>query len=75
MFVIMDSRASDEDIARVENRIKELGYQAHTIHGDIRRAIGVTGNRGTEDRIYLEGLPGVQQVIPVTKPYKLASRE
>lgn len=75
MFVIMDSRASDEEIARVENRIRELGYQPHTIHGDTRRAIGVTGNRGTEDRIYLEGLPGVQEVIPVTKPYKLASRE
>jgi len=75
MFVIMDTHASDEDIARVENRIRELGYQAHTIHGDTRRAIGVTGNRGTEDRIYLEGLPGVQRVIPVTKPYKLASRE
>jgi len=75
MFVIMDTHASDEDIARVENRIRELGYQPHTIHGDTRRAIGVTGNRGTEDRIYLEGLPGVQRVIPVTKPYKLASRE
>ena len=75
MFVIMDTHASDEEIVRVENRIRELGYQAHTIHGDTRRAIGVTGNRGTEDRIYLEGLPGVQQVIPVTKPYKLASRE
>ncbi len=75
MFVIMDIHASSEDITRVENRIRELGYQPHTIHGDTRRAIGVTGNRGTEDRIYLEGLPGVQQVIPVTKPYKLAGRE
>ncbi|UCD39174.1 MAG: 3-deoxy-7-phosphoheptulonate synthase [Fidelibacterota bacterium] len=75
MLVIMDARASDEDIQRVENRIHELGYKSHPIPGASRLAIGVTGNRGIEDRIYLEGLPGVQQVIPVTKPYKLASRE
>ncbi|MFB0515325.1 MAG: 3-deoxy-7-phosphoheptulonate synthase [Candidatus Neomarinimicrobiota bacterium] len=75
MLVIMDARATDEDIQRVENRIRELGYKAHPIPGATRLAIGVTGNQGIEDRIYLEGLPGVQQVIPVTKPYKLASRE
>ncbi len=75
MLVIMDARAADEDIRRVMDRIQELGYQPHPIPGASRLAIGVTGNKGSEDRIYLEGLPGVQQVIPVTKPYKLASRE
>ncbi len=75
MLVIMNPRASDEDLQRVENRIRELGYKPHPIPGATRLAIGVTGNKGIEDRIYLEGLPGVQQVIPVTKPYKLASRE
>jgi 3-deoxy-7-phosphoheptulonate synthase len=75
MLVIMAARASKEEIQRVENRIKELGYKPHPIPGSSRLAIGVTGNKGSEDRIYLEGLPGVQQVIPVTKAYKLASRE
>ena len=75
MLVIMDARATEADIQRVEERIRELGYQPHPIPGAQRLAIGVTGNQGSEDRIYLEGLPGVQQVIPVTKPYKLASRE
>jgi len=75
MLVIMDIRATEEDIQRVKTRICELGYKPHPIPGANRLAIGVTGNRGIEDRIYLEGLPGVQQVIPVTKPYKLASRE
>jgi 3-deoxy-7-phosphoheptulonate synthase len=75
MLVIMDARASNEDIQRVENRIRELGYTPHPIPGSTRLAIGVTGNKGIEDRIYLEGLPAVLQVIPVTKPYKLASRE
>ena len=75
MLVIMDARATDEDIQRVKDRIHELGYKPHPIPGATRLAIGVSGNRGIEDRIYLEGMPGVQQVIPVTKPYKLASRE
>ncbi len=75
MLVVMDTQATEVEIQRVEDRIRELGYQPHPIPGANRLAIGVTGNRGSEDRIYLEGLPGVQQVIPITKPYKLASRE
>ncbi|MCH7528500.1 MAG: 3-deoxy-7-phosphoheptulonate synthase [Candidatus Marinimicrobia bacterium] len=75
MLVIMDPRATEAEIARVKERIKELGYQPHPIPGANQLAIGVTGNQGTEDRIYLEGLPGVMQVIRVTKPYKLASRD
>lgn len=75
MLVIMNVSVSDDQIERVKERIKELGYTAHEIPGSTRLAIGVTGNRNSEDRIYLEGLPGVLQVIPVTKPYKLASRE
>ncbi len=75
MLVIMDARATEAEITRVQERIKELGYQPHPIPGANQLAIGVTGNQGTEDRIYLEGLPGVLQVIRVTKPYKLASRD
>ncbi len=75
MLVIMDARATEAEIDRVQERIKELGYQPHPIPGANQLAIGVTGNQGTEDRIYLEGLPGVLQVIRVTKPYKLASRD
>ena len=75
MLDIMDARATEAEIARVQEGIKELGYQPHPIPGANRLAIGVTGNQGTEDRIYLEGLPGVLQVIRVTKPYKLASRD
>ncbi len=59
MLVIMDSRATAADIQRVKDRIVELGYQPHPIPGANRLAIGVTGNKGAEDRIYLEGLAGV----------------
>ena len=71
----MNLNATETEIKKVEGRIKGFGYQAHFIPGRNRLAIGVTGNRGVEERLYLESLPGVLQVIQVTKPYKLASRE
>ena len=75
MLVIMNLNATESEIKKVEGRIKGFGYQAHFIPGRNRLAIGVTGNRGVEERLYLESLPGVLQVIQVTKPNKLASRE
>tara|TARA_B100000315_G_scaffold260900_1_gene327034 strand:+ start:2352 stop:3374 length:1023 start_codon:yes stop_codon:yes gene_type:complete len=71
----MNTIATDDQIDRVKEKIHELGYKPHDIPGRNRLAIGVTGNKDAEDRIYLEGLPGVLQVIQVSKPYKLASRE
>ena len=75
MLVVMNSTATPKQIKRVKDKIDELGFRPHDIPGSNRLAIGVTGNKGSEERIYLEGLPGVLQVIPVTKSYKLASRE
>ncbi len=75
MLVIMNATATNDQINRVKERIREFGYKPHDIPGRTHLAIGITGNRNAEDRIYIEGLPGVLQVIPVTKPYKLASRE
>ncbi len=75
MIVIMDINATSKQIERVHQKIRELGFQPHQVPGSRRHAIGVTGNRGSEQKVVLEALPGVLHVIPVTKPYKLASRE
>ncbi|MCK4577495.1 MAG: 3-deoxy-7-phosphoheptulonate synthase [Candidatus Marinimicrobia bacterium] len=75
MLVIMNALTTEAEIERVKERIRELGYKDHHIQGQTNVAIALIGNKGTQDRIYLEGLPGVQQVIPISKPYKLASRE
>jgi len=75
MFIIMDVHSKEADIQRVMDRIRELGFQPHPIHGDTRLAIGITGNKDTSARVYLESLPSVLQVIPISKPYKLTSRE
>jgi 3-deoxy-7-phosphoheptulonate synthase len=75
MLIVMDSVATAEDIRRVVEAVREHGLQAHPIPGAQRTAIGVTGNKGSVDPGAFENLPGVLQVIPVSAPYKLVSRE
>ncbi len=75
MLVIMSTDSNDNQIQRVKDRIGEMGYSPHAMKWHGHYAIGVTGNKGKEDRIYLEGLPGVLKVVTLSKPYKLASRE
>jgi 3-deoxy-7-phosphoheptulonate synthase len=75
MLIVMDSVATAEDIRRVVAAVEGHGLQAHPIPGAQRTAIGITGNRGSVDRAAFENLPGVLEVIPVSAPYKLVSRE
>ncbi len=75
MLIVMDASASPEDIRRVVSAVESLGLQAHPIPGAQRTAIGITGNRGSVERGAFENLPGVTEVIPVSAPYKLVSRE
>jgi 3-deoxy-7-phosphoheptulonate synthase len=75
MLIVMDSAASAEDIRRVVQTVESLGLQAHAIPGAQRTAIGITGNQGTVAPGAFENLPGVIEVIPVSAPYKLVSRE
>jgi len=75
MLVVMDAHATEEQIRAVCARIEQLGLKAHSIPGSLRTAIGITGNRGAVDLGMLESLPGVVECIPVSKPYKLVSRE
>ena len=75
MLVVMQSHATEEQIRAVCQRIEALGLKAHPIPGTIRTAIGITGNKGAVDLGVLESLPGVIECIPVSKPYKLVSRD
>src|SRR5258708_1524367 len=75
MLVVMQSHASEEQVREVCRRIESLGLKAHPIPGTIRTAIGITGNKGAVDLGVLESLPGVVECIPVSKPYKLVSRD
>ena len=75
MLVVMDAHATKEQIDAVCARVEALGLKAHPIPGANRTAIGITGNRGAVDLGTLESMPGVVECIPVSKPYKLVSRE
>jgi len=75
MLVVMQSHATEEQVREVCRRIESLGLKAHPIPGSIRTAIGITGNKGALDLAVLESLPGVVECIPVSKPYKLVSRD
>src|SRR5437879_13780765 len=75
MLVRMESHATPTDIDRVLAAIRQMGLTPHPMPGAMRTAIGITGNISVVDPRTLEVLPGVLELIRVTKPYKLASRE
>jgi len=75
MIVVMKTGCSQDEISGVKKRIEVGGLKAHISEGTEHTVIGVLGQVFPELRDTLELLPGVEQVIPVTKPYKLASRE
>jgi len=75
MLVVMKAQATDEQIRSVCQKIEALGYRPHAMPGAQRTAIGITGNKGEVEQGTLEEMPGVQEVIKVSKPYKLVSRD
>ena len=75
MLVVMDQKATEEQVEAVSAAIETRGYKARPIPGGERVAIGVLHNDGPVDSNLFLGMPSVRDVIPVTKPYKLVSRE
>src|SRR5438046_2682793 len=75
MLVVMQSHATEQEVVQVLEAIKRMNLAPHPMPGATRTAIGITGNVGAVDPRTLEVLPGVMELIRVTKPYKLASRE
>jgi 3-deoxy-7-phosphoheptulonate synthase len=75
MLVVMQAQATEEQVRAVCQKIEALGYRPHSMPGAQRTAIGITGNKGEVEPGSLEEMPGVQEVIRVSKPYKLVSRD
>jgi 3-deoxy-7-phosphoheptulonate synthase len=75
MLVLMNVNATDEQTQAVCKRVEELGYRPHPLPGATRCAIGITGNKGAVEADSLSQMPGVAEVIAVSKPYKLVSRD
>jgi 3-deoxy-7-phosphoheptulonate synthase len=75
MLVVMNSHSTPAQIERVLESIRQMGLTPHPMPGATRTAIGITGNTGAVDPRTIEVLPGVHELLRVTKPFKLASRE
>ncbi len=75
MIIVMDSSAPQAAIDRVVGEIERMGSHAHLSRGKFRTVIGAIGEEGTLDQGHLASLDGVEKVVPIMKPYKLASRE
>jgi 3-deoxy-7-phosphoheptulonate synthase len=75
MLVVMQNDATDAQIARVVEVIREMGYEGRPMPGAQRTTVGLVGNDGRVDGSRVESLPGVAEVIHVSRPYKQVSRE
>jgi 3-deoxy-7-phosphoheptulonate synthase len=75
LIIVMNHGAPDGAIDRVVAEIERMGSQAHLSRGQFRTVIGAVGEEGVLDSAHLSSLDGVEKVVPIMKPYKLASRE
>jgi 3-deoxy-7-phosphoheptulonate synthase len=75
MMIIMNIGASEEQIQTVLNRVEANGFKVHVSHGEERTIIGVLGSEPFKIHEQLVYLPGVDRIVPISRPYKIASRE
>jgi 3-deoxy-7-phosphoheptulonate synthase len=75
MLILMKADATGDDIDAVCARIRELGFTPHQIPGKTRVAIGITGNQGAIDPDLFARFPAIAEAVPVSRPWKLVSRE
>jgi 3-deoxy-7-phosphoheptulonate synthase len=75
MMIVMKAGATEEEIQSVIDRIENVGARAHPSRGEEVTVIGAIGDREHVQRLGLEGAPGVDAVVPILKPYKLASAQ
>jgi 3-deoxy-7-phosphoheptulonate synthase len=75
MIIVLRPNSTDQQIDHVLERIQELGLKPHLSRGEHRTIIGVIGDESKLQAEPLQAIPGVEQVLPILKPFKLASRE
>lgn len=75
MIIVLRPDATDADLDHIVKKLKDLGLQAHISRGVERTLVGAIGDEAVLRTIPLEAFPGVENVLPVLKPFKLASRD
>lgn len=75
MIVIMQNNASSEQVKTVENELIQMGFKTHHIIGEYKTVIGAIGNKSDLDTETVKLMDGVENIVPIMKPYKLVGRE
>src|SRR3954464_14043858 len=75
MIVVMKSDATQQQVEHVAQLVREMGLKDHVIVGTERTVVAVIGDDRFKDRTVLESVEGVEKVVPILAPYKMASRE
>jgi 3-deoxy-7-phosphoheptulonate synthase len=75
MMIVMKESATEEEIGAVVERVESVGCSAHLSRGELLTVIGAIGDRDRVAGLGLEGAPGVDHLVPILKPYKLASAQ
>src|SRR3954449_1137731 len=75
MMIVMKEEATPEQIEAVSERVESVGADAHVSQGELVTVIGAIGDRDHVANLGLEGYEGVDHVVPILKPYKLASSQ
>jgi 3-deoxy-7-phosphoheptulonate synthase len=75
MMIVMKEGATEEQIQAVVSRVESVGCSAHISKGELLTVIGAIGERDRVAALGLEGAPGVDHLVPILKPYKLASAQ
>jgi phospho-2-dehydro-3-deoxyheptonate aldolase len=75
MIIVMSQSATRQEIDNVEKKLSELGFKTHPIFGDIKTIIGAIGDKRLLNTHAISSMPGVESLVPIMKPFKLASKE
>lgn len=75
MIIVMNKNATKEQIDNVEKKLIELGFKTHPIIGEVKTVIGAIGDKRNLNTYAISTMPGVENIVPIMKPYKLVSRE
>lgn len=75
MMIVMKPDASEGDLDAVVERVESVGCSAHLSRGELLTVVGAIGDRERVQSLGLEGAPGVDDLVPILKPYKLASAQ
>ena len=75
MFIVMQQRHTEGELADILERLTQMGFSGHVSQGVERTVVGVVGRTYPELKETLEMWPGVDEVVPISRPHKLAGRE